>query len=203
MYTFAVPHVGEGLPFVQHTKWPMNMDASSYYLPPKSSKPSIQNLFRGRCYITDLKSLSQGKQSSHHLHLLSLLLCDADRGLLRARPPPPPTTSCCVSSGEATGPWDKGCWLQSIQDRVGGLTAEEAGWWGREKGGWEMWSSSVYLQDILTAVLTSAKCWLTAHSDIYWSIRMLKGTKPASLNSLSVSLFKHQAFYLKVQVLSA
>lgn len=66
-----------------------------------------------------------GRQSSHHLHLLKLLLCDADWGLVRAGPLPPPTTSCCVSTGEATGAL-----------REGLLTAEnpqQSGWSCRER----------------------------------------------------------------------
>lgn len=46
--------------FAQRAKWNIKMAASSHYPPMRSSKPTIQNPFRGRCYITGLKSLSRG-----------------------------------------------------------------------------------------------------------------------------------------------
>ncbi len=57
--------------------------------------------------LCNWSEIVSGRQYSHHLHLLSLLLCNANKGLVRAGPPPPPTTFCSLSSGETTRPRER------------------------------------------------------------------------------------------------
>ena len=142
--------------FAWNAKWPMSMAASSHYLPLNSSKPSIQNPFRGRCYVTDLKSLSRGDSpptTSISWASYSVMPTEAwsERGRSLHLPLP------VESSGEATRPWEDGCWLQATQDRVGGLrergrqTEEAEG----QVGDWK--ELSVFLE----AACTSSKSWMT------------------------------------------
>lgn len=101
--------------FAQHAKSPVNMAELSYYVAPKSSNHHIQNLFRGQCYATDLKSLSQGSR--------------------------PPTTSITWTSHSAvlTEVWSERGYIASTYHFLlcehralgeGLLTAENLGWSG-------------------------------------------------------------------------
>lgn len=125
-------------------------------------KPSIQNQFKGCLLCNWPENIVSGQQSSHCLHLLSLLLRDADTGLVRARPTtppppprPPPTTSCCVSL-ESTAD----CSQSRIEWVVSRHRMQDDDEGRREKGRWEMWrrlsiftghfDSSVHLCQVLT-----------------------------------------------------
>lgn len=149
--------------FAQHAKWPINMAASSHYLPLRYFKPSIQNPFRGCRYVTDLKSLSRGdsppttsiswasysvmpteawSERGHRLHLPLPVVRSHER-------PPGPETRAADCS----------------QPRTEWVGSEREAGEGRRVGG-RCEGAHVYLQDILIAVFTSAKCWVTAHGDI-------------------------------------
>lgn len=164
MCTFPVPHVGEGLPFCMECQVAhehgciIALPASEFFQPfyPKSVQRTVL------CNWPEIIVL--GRQSSHHLHLMSLLLCDADRGLVRAGPQPPPTTSCCelrrghqalregllIAGNTGQSGWSR-------REREADWRKRRAG--GRLEGAQCVFGSSVHLFRVLSDMVTFGAVW--------------------------------------------
>lgn len=189
MCTFAVPHVGEGLPFftacqVAHKhSCIITLPASEIF---QTFHP--KNLFRGLCYVTDLKSLSRGdsppttsiswasysampteawSERGHRLHLLLPVVCAHER----PSGPERSTAGCSQSRTE---------WV--VSDREGVRK--------REKGGWEMWRSlCVFTRHFLSQCSALPR----AEWHIWWHlVKCENAQRVKTLESPIYSFFKHQ-----------